>query len=649
VSDGALGGYEAEPIVRARFDDHGPNGSSFVLTDPVCSFVAHQPEEVADVLHLAEEAARGGRWVAGFISYEAAPGLDPSLPVCGWTAGGLQPAVPLAWFAAFRRREETTPVASPGRPGVEGGTVDWELDRGSSWHRDAVVRIQDGIAAGDYYQVNLTSHLRAVVPDPDRLYARLAAAQGGRYHALMVTPEHTVVSASPELFFSLDGGEVVTRPMKGTAPRGRWPEEDRSAVEALRASPKEQAENVMIVDLLRNDLGRVAVFGSVRVSSLFDVERYPTVWQLTSTVTARVPPGVGVPELFGALFPSGSVTGAPKRAAMQAIVALETRPRGVYCGAVGYIRPDPVRPSARFAVAIRTVTVANHSHAAEYGAGGGITASSRPDAEWSELLAKSLVLRDADRPRSLIETFRFEPPATVVNLERHLDRLRSSAEYFGFRFDRRAVDAALDTALGSGMPRARVRVTLHPAGDVWVDTEDLVTVAGPVTVGLADHPVSSSDVLLYHKHGDRSRYEAFRRSQPDLGDVVLWNERGQVTEVTTANLAVRVQGCWYTPALGCGLLPGVERGRLLEEGTLVEREITVSECVDAEGLAVISSLRGWRQAVLVGLPSGVRSLDPDQLRPAAAGLGPERSGGAQPTWTETRRGRSLEDAPAENV
>jgi hypothetical protein len=165
----------------------------------------------------------------------------------------------------------------------------------------------------------------------------------------------------------------------------------------------------MIVDLLRNDLGRVAIFGSVRVPSLFDVERYPTVWQLTSTVTARLPPGVGVPELFGALFPSGSVTGAPKRAAMQAIVTLEGRPRGVYCGAVGFIRPDPVRPSARFAVAIRTVTVANRSGVAEYGAGGGITASSRPEAEWSELLAKSLVLRDAERPRSLIETFRFEP------------------------------------------------------------------------------------------------------------------------------------------------------------------------------------------------------------------------------------------------
>ncbi|HWF33751.1 MAG TPA: chorismate-binding protein, partial [Solirubrobacteraceae bacterium] len=368
--------------------------------------------------------------------------------------------------------------------------------------------------------------------------------------------------------------------------------------EALRTSSKERAENVMIVDVMRNDLGRVAASGSVTVPALFDVERYPTLWQLTSTVTARLAPGTDLADLFAALFPSGSVTGAPKRAAMQAIAALEGRPRGVYCGAVGYLSPDPHRPPARFSVAIRTATRADASGYAEYGTGGAITWSSDPESEFAELETKALALTAPGPPERLLETLRFDPPDTLVNGARHLARLRASAGYFGFRYDAAAVDAAVARALRSRQTVTRVRIVVARSGAVEVQAEDFTPTSGVVDLGLAERPVRSGDVLLFHKHGARELYDALRRSQPDVDDVLLWNEHGQVTESTTANLAVRLEGRWWTPSLASGLLPGVERGRLLELGVLREREIAVEELADAEEIALVNSLRGWRPAQL---------------------------------------------------
>lgn len=587
--------------VGARFDDLGPAGTSFVLADPSEVLKADRPGDVAGVIRAAEEAARRGQWVAGFVTYEAASGLDPALPALDWPAGHPLAALPLAWFAAFRRREELAPCvpATSGQPPAAGGrAADLAFDRDCDWHRRALATIQEEIAAGEYYQLNLTARLSGTIADPVGFYATLATSQAGRYNALIATGEHTIVSASPELFFSRNGDLVVTRPMKGTAARGRWPAEDRARQQELRDSDKERAENVMIVDLLRNDLGRVARTGSVHVPTLFATERYPTVWQLTSTVTASLEPATGLDELFAALFPSGSVTGAPKRAAMQAIARLEGRPRGVYCGAVGYLEPHPSRPAARFSVAIRTVTTASATGYAEYGTGGAITSGSRPAAEWAELLTKAAVLRGPARPERLIETLRFEPPARLVNLNGHLARLRASADYFDFPYDPAAVDAALAAAAADRRRPARVRLSLWPSGLVQAEAEDLKPVPAVVSVGLAGSPVRSDDLLLFHKHGDRASYDRFRQARPDLDDVVLWNEREEVTETTIANIAVHIDGRWWTPPLACGLLPGVERGRLVDTGTLAERVITVDELADAGGLAVVSSLRGWRPAKL---------------------------------------------------
>jgi para-aminobenzoate synthetase / 4-amino-4-deoxychorismate lyase len=603
---------------RARFDDLRPGGESFELTEPSVTFVARSPAEVPAVLRAAEDAAAGGRWVAGFVTYEAAPGLDPSLPAVDWPVGHPLAGLPLAWFAAFDRRSPAEPPIIPGAavpgaavPGAAAAAGVWTPDRDEAWHAAAVAEVHEGIAAGDYYQLNLTARLTGEVADPDGLYLPLAAAQSGAYNALIATGEHTVISASPELFFTREGGAVVTRPMKGTATRGRWPDEDRARADALHRSPKEQAENVMIVDLLRNDLGRLAEVGSVEVPALFETERYPSVWQLTSTITARVSTAVDLAGIFAALFPSGSVTGAPKRSAMQAIARIEGRPRGVYCGAIGYLRPpshtglnrgSAGRPEARFSVAIRTVTRDEGSGYAEYGAGGGITASSTATGEWAELLAKTAILRHPPRPTELFETLRFEPPATLVNLNRHVARLGGSADYFGFRWDaaalQAAVDAAVDGVLRGRAEPARVRLRLDHFGKVAVDVVDLRPASAVVSLGLAGESVRSDDVLLFHKHRDRAHYDRLRAARPDVDDVVLWNERGEVTETTIANLAVRLDRRWWTPPLTAGLLPGIERGRLLDDGELAERVISVDEFADAEDLAVISSLRGWRRAKL---------------------------------------------------
>jgi para-aminobenzoate synthetase/4-amino-4-deoxychorismate lyase len=382
--------------ISARFDDL-TTGHSVVFREPGQQFVAMTPADVVDALAAAEAAARGGSWVAGFVAYEAAPGLDPALPVVRRAADDPLIGLPLVWFTAFAGAEAAEPLVAHPTP-----LAHWRLARDERGHRGDVERIRAGIAAGDYYQVNLTTRASGCVSDPLATYSRLATAQRGAYNALLTTGEHAVISASPELFVTRDRQLLTTRPMKGTAARRQSPSQDLAAAAALRASPKEQAENIMIVDLLRNDLGRIAEPGTVMVPALLELERYPTVWQLTSTVTAQARPDADdLVALFRALFPSGSVTGAPKAAAMRAIADLEPSPRGVYCGAVGYLGPHPLRPPMRFSVAIRTLTVALATDLGEYGTGGGITWSSDPASEWAELQTKTRVL---DGPHHVRQT-----------------------------------------------------------------------------------------------------------------------------------------------------------------------------------------------------------------------------------------------------
>ena len=367
-----------------------------------------------------------------------------------------------------------------------------------------------------------------------------------------------MLSASPELFFRVDGGRITTRPMKGTAPRGRWLAEDEEIAARLVASSKDRAENAMIVDLLRNDLGRICRTGSVEVERMLEPERYETVWQLTSTIEGDLRPEITLLDTFRALFPSGSVTGAPKVRTTRIIADLEDSARGPYCGAIGYLAPPGTgEPRANFNVAIRTVALDGQTRTAEYGVGGGITHDSSAPGEYEEILAKARVLTDVRPAFELFESLAHVPAEGFRHLDEHLERLAASARYFGFRFEPEAAAAALKRAVDEVAAPSVVRLDAR-ARRRAVDRRSRTCRrrTEPVRVALDDEPVDPSDVWLFHKTTRRAPYERRRERRPDVDDVLLINDRGEVTESTIANLAVRLEGEWVTPPIDAGLLAG---------------------------------------------------------------------------------------------
>lgn len=585
--------------VHGRFDDLAA-GTALAFPRAERVLVAREPAEVVPVLAEVERATAGGAWAFGYLAYEAAPGLDPGLAVPPRPPGET---LPLAVFGLATEATAPPPIAPPPGRARDYTAGPWRHGWTPDGYRDAVASVRESIAAGDAYQVNLTVRMRApVTGDLEQLYADLAHGQRGSWAAYLDVGSHVVASASPELFLDWTGDVLRTRPMKGTARRGATTAEDDAARRRLLGSDKERAENLMIVDLLRNDLGRIAEVGSVEVPALFRAERYGTVWQLTSDVTARPRRDVGLVDVFRALFPSGSITGAPKQRTMELIRELEDGPRGVYCGAIGVVAPPGATFRARFNVAIRTVVVERATGTAVYGTGGGITWASDADAEHAELLAKAEILARPYEEFALLETLARTGDGELRNRERHLARLAGSAAWAGFPLDLDDVRRRLDGVAGEPAP-ARVRLLLHRDGAVAVEVgPPPAPAAGPVRLAVDPVPVDADDVWLRHKTTRRDRYTERAARWPDADDVVLTSSRGEVTETTIANLAVRLGGCWWTPPVSAGCLPGVERGRLLDEGVLAERRLTPADLERADGLAVVNSLRGWRPAVLLRAP-----------------------------------------------
>lgn len=573
-------------------------------------------------METVRDAVAGGRWAGGFVAYEAAEAFDSSLRVRARIESDPFAHVPLVWFGVFDRREEYAPLEPrpPGPPPYHVSNWSSSVDRDE--YEDSVRSILDLIRAGDTYQVNYTFRLRAAVSgDVNELYRDLIHSQGGAYSAYLDLGRYRILSASPELFFRWEGTRIETKPMKGTERRGRWPEEDDELASRLRASEKDRAENLMIVDLLRNDLGRIAEFGTVRVEQLLNLERYETVWQLTSSIAAEVRPEVTLVDAFRALFPSGSITGAPKPRTMDIIADLETMPRGVYCGAVGYLSPDDaIGPKACFNVAIRTVVFDQEEGVAEYGVGGGITWDSRSASEYEEALLKAEVLTTRRPDAELLETMRYEVGVGFFFLEEHLDRMQASAAHLGYAFDREAVRQALEREAAHVTRALVVRVTLGRDGEITVQTspafgdfrmEDNGVDEVPARVTLDEVPVDSTSPYLFHKTTWRSVYDKALERHPDVDDVILTNERGEVTESTIANVVVRFGEEWWTPRLDSGCLPGVYRQVLLDKGLIRERFIAASELAGCDGLGLINSVRGWRRAVVVDASdrgSGAASL-----------------------------------------
>ena len=589
-------------MIEARFDDLVAGAErAFRLAEPVGVIEARRPSEVVGAIDAAGSAAARGLWAGGFVAYEAAPGLDPELSVHVRAADDPFAELPLAWFALFERKEDP-PRLEPGRVDPSGSVGSpWRPSVDRATYDAAVERIRELIAAGHTYQVNHTIRLRAMIRGDERgFYRDLCLAQRGGYAAFLDLGRFRVLSASPELFFRIDGDRITTKPMKGTAPRGRWSAEDEEIAARLVASSKERAENAMIVDLLRNDLGRICRTGSVEVERMVEAERFETVWQLTSTIEGDLRPEITLLDTFRALFPSGSVTGAPKVRTTRIIADLEDSARGPYCGAIGYLAPPGSgEPRANFNVAIRTVVLDTQTRTAEYGVGGGITHDSSASGEYEEIVAKARVLTDARPAFELFESLGHEPPEGFRHLDEHLERLAASARYFGFRFELEAASAALKRAVIEVTQPSVVRLTLARHGAMSTDVRDLPRAEEPVRVALDDEPVDPSDLWLFHKTTRRAPYDRRRERRPDVDDVVLVNDRSEVTESTIANLAVRLGDVWVTPPIDAGLLPGTYRSVLLREGALIERPVTVDEFRGAGELALLSSVRGWRPAVLV--------------------------------------------------
>lgn len=588
----------------ARLDDLRPNRRrSAEFTDQVGEVAATTVREVAPALERVEQAARAGLWAVGYVGYEAAPAFDPNLTVRSRPPNGFHSDLPLVWFGLFKSRE-----LNPRRSADLGGyqMSDWRCVDDRDAYEHAVTTIREHIAAGDTYQVNLTTRLRASFSgDPVAFYYDLVAAQSGGYGTYLDTGRYRIVSASPELFFDrhpTDGlaDRLVTRPMKGTAPRGRWLAEDLARREELENSAKERAENLIIVDLLRNDLGRIAEFGTVAVEALMAIERYDTVWQMTSTIVGGINPSATLFGVLAALFPSGSVTGAPKVRALKVIRDLETEPRGVYAGAIGFVAPAGAPgPSASFSVGIRTVVIDAQSGDAEYGIGGGVTFDSDPRAEYEEAVLKSRILTHGRSDFELIETMRWAPDSGWYWLDLHLDRLQSSADYFGVPVRRAAIAAQLDAAVG-GRGESRVSLAVDRRGHANVRVSRFVEDdRQPVAVAIDQQPVDTSSPFLYHKTTRREVYEDRLARHPTAEDVLLVNERGELTESTIANVAVKVAGQWCTPPMESGCLPGVYRRVLLEQGRLVERPIRLADLADGGEIALLNSVRLWRDAFVV--------------------------------------------------
>ncbi|MBI2297578.1 MAG: aminodeoxychorismate synthase component I [Armatimonadetes bacterium] len=557
---------------------------------PVERLDAATPAEVPALVRAAEAAVARGQWIAGYLAYEASPAFDPILATR--PAGPL----PVAWFGVYPEPERFTgarvPPLAPG--GCTLGDIAPELT--AAEHAARVERVRDYIATGDTYQVNLTHRLRAPFEgDPSALWARLLRSQRDGYAAYLDLGRWVVCSASPELFFELDGERVTSRPMKGTAPRGATLADDRALAAALAESVKDRAENLMIVDMVRNDLGRIAEVGSVGVPALFTVERYETVWQMTSTVTCRSRAPFG--EMLAALFPCASITGAPKVRTMQIIRELEVSPRGVYTGAIGWLAPGR---RAQFNVAIRTVVVDREEGLAEYGVGGGIVWDSRPDSEWRECLAKALILT-RDRPAfELLETLLWDPDGGCFLEQLHLERMADSAEYFGFVWDEAKAREALHEAVAGQPIPLRVRLQWFEEGVARVTAVpfDPRPARHPWLVRLAAHPVDPGDPFLYHKTTHRAVYEAARAEQPGCDEVLLWNPRGELTEGTITNLVVELDGERLTPPTSCGLLPGTFRRWLVEQGQVREAVVRVEDLPRAERVWLINSVRRWIPAEL---------------------------------------------------
>ncbi|HLO14404.1 MAG TPA: aminodeoxychorismate synthase component I [Anaerolineales bacterium] len=560
------------------------NGNWLHFTKPQQIIIARELNEVFPALLEVEQLIQANDWyAAGFVSYEAASAFDSALQT--QPSGGF----PYLWFGLYPEPRLVTLPQPEGPP----KTLNWQPTLDRECYNLVITRIKEEIAKGRTYQVNYTMHLQTnFMGEAWDFFLHLSQNQNHQA-AYVDTGRYVVCSASPELFFQLDRDTITCRPMKGTTGRGRATREDRECAKSLKNSEKNRAENVMIVDMIRNDLGRIAKIGTVCVPELFQAERYPTLWQLTSTVTAKT--DATITEIFTALFPCASITGAPKVSTMRIIAELENSPRKIYTGSVGYISPGR---KAKFNVAIRTALIDREERKAEYGVGGGIVWDSTSMDEYEEALLKARVLTNQQPAFSLLETMLWTPEGGFFLRDKHLARMLDSADYFGISIRKEKLEEYLESISSSFHTSQRVRLLLDQAGKLSSETKSLVPEKNTkiLKVCLAQQAVDSSNLFLFHKTTQRGAYESARRGCEEWDDVLLYNLSSELTEFTIGNLVVELEGQLLTPPISCGVLPGTFRAHLVETGQVVERPISVEQLDKCTKVFRVNSVRKWQRA-----------------------------------------------------
>jgi para-aminobenzoate synthetase/4-amino-4-deoxychorismate lyase len=584
-------------LETARFDV--ANTHSYLFLHPLRLLIAHQLDEIPGLFAEIENALQSGYYVAGFLAYE-----------CGYHFEHIDNAArasstPLAWLGVYEPPQIFDHSRGDGRehPAQEvpahalRNKFPGALEIPESQYSASILKIKEYIAAGDTYQVNFTDSVSIRTgSSPADLFAALATRQPVSYSAFINTEASSILSFSPELFFRMAGGRIEMRPMKGTMARAASEDEDRQVPRRLQNDAKNRSEHVMIVDLLRSDLGRICAPGTVVTENLFTAEKYPTLYQMTSTVKGTLRPNLKYYDIFRGLFPSGSITGAPKIRTMQIIRELERKARGAYTGAIGFIAPHG---SSVFSVAIRTLAMKDG--VATMGVGGGIVAESDPRDEYNESLLKAAFLADSDPSFKLIETLLWDGGFRF--LSQHLDRLQSSSAHFEFAFERAVIAAQLQelsTSLRPGL-RYRVRLLLAADGQASVQANECGPPGTDARVNLTAERTSSSDCFLKHKTTRRELYDrSYHRARlAGYDDTLFANERNEITEGAISNIFIEKAGRWFTPPLNCGVLPGIYRRYLLEsQAGATERTLTLEDLRQADQLYICNAVRGLRKATL---------------------------------------------------
>lgn len=568
------------PFLFFEFADQNGKPNPLAFSEPERIITTNQVEHVQSCLREVQSAVQSGHYAAGYLSYEAAPAFEPAFKV---NRGGK---MPLLWFGIFRAPQKAIFSNSQ-----DYSVSEWKSSVTEEKYQSNIQAIKNAIENGITYQVNYTNRLTSTFQGDDfSFYQQLSRAQSSKYSAYLHIGDYSILSASPELFFRWDGQKIITKPMKGTVKRGRTTKEDNELATWLYHSEKNRAENLMIVDLLRNDVGTIAESGSVKVEKLFEIEPYPTVLQMTSTITAKTLPGTQLIDIFRALFPCGSITGAPKISTMKIISELEETPREVYCGAIGYITPNN---EAVFNVPIRTVVIDNKSKTATYGVGGGITWDSTSKDEYNEMITKASLLTVKRPSFELLESIKLENGKYEL-LDNHIERLQKSARYFGFSIDMEKVQKNLKQFADSHSDDSmKVRLIVSKNGHVKINGEMIPPITDNQIVSIASTPINKNDPFFYHKTTNRKIYIDHKSEHPESFDVLLWNQEGEITEFTNGNIVVELDGTFWTPPQECGLLAGTFRQTLLEKGELKEKIITLKEIQEATRTWFINSVRGW--------------------------------------------------------